>query len=783
MNPSPRAIHDDLLAVVDAVEILSPDRYALLGEPRAIPGESPAEGGGPRLVSALTEDLYVRLYMRPSRLFAGPTVDMLARRDHIAKLSEANTGQGTWEPGWRFLRIDPDGQAVVAKDGIAFWAPTTVVQRPEDRPTPGEGCRVRVGKELRLAIAGYYVAIGDAEEDDEDGDGAAVPMVRYYWHLTAPASPRFLETATSLLNAAFIPFRIKVPVDPYGYHRADAGVLFLRRVDNPAVGPIIAAIHSAIAPGLRPGTPMFAKRLADGLAYAKSPPGSLSFGQRCCLLVAQGLCHAYLRGDVDREARGSAIAARFVEEGIDPRLPHLWTGDEADDVVLPAGPVNGPPNVPPVLTAGVIAATSSPMTPIEAASRIGEGLCQSAYWDDSAGLCNWIGRSGELAEPGGPIIPTSAVLGPDLYGGSAGVALFLARLHAMTGEPEFRRTALGAIHRSIRQLGRSPIPESPSPYSFFRGDLGVACAAWKVGVLTGHTGLQAEAVSILDRAAATVPASHPLDVLGGNAGAIPALLDLARTAGLDACLDRAVALGEALCRSATFRDGLSSWDPEAATGPGRAEAPLTGLSHGAAGIGLALFELHAATGRRDFLEAARGAFAYEDSLFDPDRKNWPDLRRRGRSSDIGQAPARFATAWCQGAPGIALTRLRAIELDPAGQEMYRAMARAALDSTLVEIDKKLENSGSDATLCHGLAGLMEVVLVAGRRLDDPAYLDRAREVGRALIDRHAADGNWPCGVPSGGPNPSMMLGTAGIGYGFLRLHAPEEVPSFLRIQI
>ena len=144
----------------------------------------------------------------------------------------------------------------MAKDGIAFWAPTTVVQRPEDRPTPGEGCRVRVGKELRLAIAGYYVAIGDAEEDDEDGDGAAVPMVRYYWHLTAPASPRFLETATSPPERGLHPVSDQGPtVDPYGYHRADAGVLFLHRVNNPAVGPIIAAIHSAIAPGSDPGRP------------------------------------------------------------------------------------------------------------------------------------------------------------------------------------------------------------------------------------------------------------------------------------------------------------------------------------------------------------------------------------------------------------------------------------------------------------------------------------------------------------------------------------------------
>jgi hypothetical protein len=787
---SPRAIHDDLLAIVEAVEILSPVRYRLLGEPREIPdegpGESPAEGGPPGIVSVLAEHLYVRLYLRPSHPFATPPVDMFARRDHIAMLSEANTGCGTWEPGWRLQRIDQDGRAVVAKDDIDFWAPTTAVQRPNGKTSPGESCRVWVGKELRYRIAGYYVAIGDGEQDADDGGGTTEPMARYYWHLTAPAAVRFLATATSLLNAARIAFRIKVLDDPRAYHRANAGVLLLRLGDNSAASSIIAAIHSAVAHGLRSSVPMFTKRLADGLGYAMSPPGSSSFGQHGCLLAAEALWHSFLRGEADREARVSALAARFIEEGIDPLRPHLGAGNAADDVMLSTDCVDGPLELTPVRSgpsaaAGLISATPSPMTPLEAASRIGARLCQSAYWDESARLCNWVGRSAsEVAEPGGSITPTAAILGPDLYGGSAGMALFLARLHAMTGEPESRRTALGAIRRSIRQLDRRPSSAPASQHSFFCGDFGVAYAACKVGILTGQSGLDVEAVSILDRAFATPEDPHPLDVIGGNAGAIPALLDLARMPGFDRCFDRAIALGEELCRSAIVRDGVCSWDPEVASGPGMARAPLTGLSHGAAGIGLALFELHAATGRQDFLEAARGAFAYEASLFDPDRKNWPDLRGRGRS-DIGKTPPRFVLTWCQGAPGIALTRLRAIELDPACKEAYLATARVAIDSTFTAIDKKLERPGSDTTLCHGLTGLMEVVLVAGQMLGDPEYLRRARDLGSALIDRHAEAGDWPSGVASGGPNPSLMLGTAGVGYSFLRLHVPEEVPSLLLI--
>jgi lantibiotic biosynthesis protein len=77
--------------------------------------------------------------------------------------------------------------------------------------------------------------------------------------------------------------------------------------------------------------------------------------------------------------------------------------------------------------------------------------------------------------------------------------------------------------------------------------------------------------------------------------------------------------------------------------------------------------------------------------------------------------------------------------------------------------------------------LIEIIWIAGQMLDDPSYRDRAVAVGRALIDRHAESGDWPSGVPSGGPNPSLMIGNAGIGYAFLRLHDPKGVPSILWI--
>jgi lantibiotic modifying enzyme len=332
------------------------------------------------------------------------------------------------------------------------------------------------------------------------------------------------------------------------------------------------------------------------------------------------------------------------------------------------------------------------------------------------------------------------------------------------------------VARSIRQLDRPT--DLASPLSFYNGHLGVAYTVHRVGKLTGDDVVCAQGLAILDRLNETIDVPHPLDLLGGSAGAIPVLLDLCRSTGRVQERDLAIALGVELCRTATVRNSVWTWDADLATGPGTGSVPLTGMSHGASGIALALLELNAATGRSEFLTAARGAFAYEDSLFNPNLGNWPDLRGKQKPEEPGK-PLTFARTWCHGAPGIALARLRASVLDPEQAEEHLGMAGAAIDTTLSAIDKNIAIPGQDASLCHGLAGLLDVVLIAFQLLNEPSYLDRAVAAAKFLIERHASACDYPSGLVSRGPNPSLMLGLAGIGYSFLRLHHPIDVPSVL----
>ena len=180
---------------------------------------------------------------------------------------------------------------------------------------------------------------------------------------------------------------------------------------------------------------------------------------------------------------------------------------------------------------------------------IGRSLCRSAFWDEKRELCNWIGRaSSERSDYGGPVTPTVTALGPGFYGGSTGVALFLAQLFSMTGDEDARLTAAAAIRRSIRRLDRVATIGPPSPLSFHLGHLGVAVTALKIGALISAAGFDAEVASILDRVLETADTPQSLDVIEGSAGAIPALLGLAREWGLENCRGLAIAVGEDLCR-------------------------------------------------------------------------------------------------------------------------------------------------------------------------------------------------------------------------------------------
>jgi lantibiotic modifying enzyme len=413
---------------------------------------------------------------------------------------------------------------------------------------------------------------------------------------------------------------------------------------------------------------------------------------------------------------------------------------------------------------------------VTAAATIGTSLCTSAYWHD--GRCNWVGRSSrEAPDPSLPLTPTVTALGPELYGGTAGIALFLAQLHTRVGGDNVRETSLGAIRQALSKSADVPAAAS---CSFYSGAIGIAYAAARIGLLLHRQDLINDGLALARRVVASDVGQCLLDVIGGHAGAIAPLLWLATLADARTLETAAIRYAEQLAAAAITDGGAWRWDNERAAGAKVGGAPLCGFAHGASGMGLALIECGVHCGRREWIEGGLAAFRYEDRLFDADRRNWPDLREYGqRTSDSTSPRTSFMVAWCHGAAGIGLARLRALRLLPRRKKELAVGVRRAVSSTAATFREMPEYA--DASPCHGRAGLSEALLYATEILGDRRYAAQASKRWTASVRARPTDASWPCGVASGRNNPSLMLGYAGVGYALLRADRPRQTPSLLVI--
>ncbi|MGE5674497.1 MAG: lanthionine synthetase LanC family protein, partial [Mycobacterium leprae] len=299
---------------------------------------------------------------------------------------------------------------------------------------------------------------------------------------------------------------------------------------------------------------------------------------------------------------------------------------------------------------------------LEAARHIGSRLCTEALVDRTGRRCNWMGRHDVEDSLLARYSVRSAALGPELYGGSAGVALFLAELYGRTGDESVRQTARAAIRRSVHYMQRQPT--AASPLSFFAGHLGMAYVACRLMELDPEANLDPEVAWLIGCILQERSEPTPLDVISGCAGAIAPLLLLARRPGLGELAEAAIRCGEEICAAARWEDGRCYFESARVIGQGMTSPPVTGFAHGASGLALALLVLYAHTGTARYRDVARGALAFEDSLYSETDRNWVDTRFPYVQED-GAIKGTFQHGWCHGAPGIALARLHGARLDPA----------------------------------------------------------------------------------------------------------------------
>jgi hypothetical protein len=335
-----------LASALAAVRVHSPTSYSWFGRrnpplPRAIGQAINPDEARAYLLNVLQLELYNHLYC-PGAATPADKAESGGRRSPtptplLAALSEANTGMGSREPGWRVHAIEGD-QIVVERHGLHLWVELDEVCLTDGtRPEPGAPLTIRFPKELRKLSPGFYIALGD--------DGLPPPgtegVVRLYWNLVADAAPHLIRSATSRLNAAGIPFRLKVLDDPERYTRCDAAVLYVPKRCYPAVAEVITVLHHELRPALLAGTPAFTKQLAPGLALAEDPGDGDSFGMHRCRLLAEGIIRAREHGRRSKDERLAAVIACFSAAGIACDKPYLSPGSADAYPLLPGAALSG----------------------------------------------------------------------------------------------------------------------------------------------------------------------------------------------------------------------------------------------------------------------------------------------------------------------------------------------------------------------------------------------------------------------------------------------------------
>ena len=344
-------------------------------------------------------------------------------------------------------------------------------------------------------------------------------------------------------------------------------------------------------------------------------------------------------------------------------------------------------------------------------------------------------------------------LGPQLYNGVCGIAVFLAAHAALAGSDTSGDLALAAL-ANLRQELRSRNAAHMLRALGIGGGSGLGSIIYAFSVASGlldDAGLLADAHLAAELMTdGLIAADQQFDVMDGSAGAILGLLRLFRQSGSQGPLDRAIACGRhLLAQQRGGSPGQRSW-----RGQSTGSQPLNGMSHGAAGFAYALAALGSTSGHDEFLSAAAECIEFENSAYDPDRKNWPDLRFAG--------PPNWPCQWCHGACGIGLGRLAMIKYGAVDSGLLLRDAGNALMTT-----EQGWPSRSD-TLCCGTLGNVEFFSAAARAFGRSELQEQATRRLTAVLDTAAATGDFRWTSGNRRFNLGLFRGLAGVGYTVLR---------------
>ena len=158
--------------------------------------------------------------------------------------------------------------------------------------------------------------------------------------------------------------------------------------------------------------------------------------------------------------------------------------------------------------------------------------------------------------------------------------------------------------------------------------------------------------------------------------------------------------------------------------------------------------------------AAHECRAYEDSCYDKNACNWPDLRKADKGS-------LWSSQWCHGAVGIGLARIASSHCDQTRSAALVHDIEHAVENAMVKWPQGVD------TLCCGTLGAIELLAEAGKRLNRPTlgHLSTQR-LGQIIANRNE-QGDYAWNAGGAAFNLGLFRGLSGVGYTILRRLDPS----------
>lgn len=376
--------------------------------------------------------------------------------------------------------------------------------------------------------------------------------------------------------------------------------------------------------------------------------------------------------------------------------------------------------------------------------QIGNEICRMAVVHEPTGDVNWSGLR-FFEEKSWSIVP----LGMYLYDGIGGVAVFLSmlRMHYETSEYQKIWTlVIKKLFGYTDQILNGQRKRESNHSGIFVGEgslVSTYLLLYKIAGTPAFLEYAKRHAQILEQ---VIDKEESPDLLSGLAGAIVVLSWLYQEIKDKKYLEMAVCCGEKLWKKSGKQEngyGIPIFSEE---------KPLAGMAHGNSGYIVAYAYLLEMTGDTHYYQWIQWLLDYEDSLFCPDRGNWRDLRSKEKEEAA-------INAWCHGAAGILLSRLKLRTL-----QEFQGDVRVEEDIERCLKAFEHRNPPKSSSLCHGLAGQYLILRCYLRQNLNEWAEKKAEALLQNILAEWSAEEEM---LPQERYNISLMTGIAGIGAALL----------------